>query len=135
MQRLLLALSLTSVFSQEIDGVTSTANTELIDGVTFTANTELFSQELDDVDVTIVTALEVDACASCGIACQDATAWINAGCTANFQELITLPAFTVTADTAAPVTVNILEVDACASCGTACQDATAWINAGCCTGC
>jgi len=51
-----------------------------------------------------------------------------------------LDAVTAAPDTAAPVTVNILEVaslqsDACASCGTACQDATAWINAGCCTGC
>ena len=63
MQRLLLALSLTSVFSLEVpDGVTAAPVTAAPD------------------PAAPVTAAPVTARANCGTACQDATAWINAGC-------------------------------------------------------
>jgi len=68
MQRLLLALSLTSVFSLEVpDGVTAAPVT----AAPVTAAPD---------PAAPVTAAPVTARANCGTACQDATAWINAGC-------------------------------------------------------
>jgi len=105
MQRLLLALSLTSVFSQEVS-----------DGVTLVSYAPV--QAVNDSVVVVV-----------GDQVGDQVTTVTAA-----------PDPTVTAVTDAPVAPVILDVAvlqsyACANCGTACQDATAWINAGCCTGC